>query len=515
MFRRCRSTKTNTKANIISRRNNSQIVEKEATIGAKAGQQSSNNNVLQWLEHDAAKDAVPLILAFAGPQKCAALAAVSKHWYDLLHQETTWRVMCEELYKWKLGDPEPHSWLNLYKCTPIVPTDYPDIQRAMNQATKQTTSSHIRILLRPGKHILREALTINTPHNNMNCTVTVETLELPKNLFTPQGQRQTPIVATSTGPFRQQTGRTTCASTTPSSLILADADIIPDPSKRRHSLRDFLRCHRLDDVCLDGKEELFTFYYEEMPSSNSATACLHLVTRRKNEPCFLVRGGTLILRDVNIQHSCPGTDIWRGNAAIHIQPEPSDQQQATTNQEEVPNNHPPAVLLERCRLSSSSGRGIVNINGSELTIKYCAVHDCAATGIYIGGAGGSCVVVESSDVVRNGIGNLLEPTSHTGVTAGHSGIYLCKGQANISESNISANVLSGVTVGSETAAFIKLSASDLCANGRLPLELPSRRTLSYRRSEIADDNNMSETERTYRPFGRSGLLTAADVNIEN
>lgn len=99
MFRRCRSTKTNAKANIFSRRNNSQIVEKEATIGVKAGQQSSNNNVLQWLEHDAAKDAVPLILAFAGPQKCAALAAVSKHWYDLLHQETTWRVMCEELYK--------------------------------------------------------------------------------------------------------------------------------------------------------------------------------------------------------------------------------------------------------------------------------------------------------------------------------------------------------------------------------------------------------------------------------
>ena len=54
---------------------------------------------LEWLERACPSDIVPKVLAFCGPQKVAALSKTSKHWNTVVHQENTWRVMCEELYK--------------------------------------------------------------------------------------------------------------------------------------------------------------------------------------------------------------------------------------------------------------------------------------------------------------------------------------------------------------------------------------------------------------------------------
>ena len=62
--------------------------------------------------------------------------------------------------------------------------------------------------------------------------------------------------------------------------------------------------------------------------------------------------------------------------------------------------------------------GIVNIDGGHVAITRCYVHDCAATGIYVGGPG-SRAKIEETDVVRNGNGN----TQHRrGIARGHSGV---------------------------------------------------------------------------------------------
>lgn len=44
-------------------------------------------------------DVVPKILAFCGPQTVARLSQINRHWRDLCLAESTWRILCEDLYK--------------------------------------------------------------------------------------------------------------------------------------------------------------------------------------------------------------------------------------------------------------------------------------------------------------------------------------------------------------------------------------------------------------------------------
>ena len=57
--------------------------------------------------------------------------------------------------------------------------------------------------------------------------------------------------------------------------------------------------------------------------NESQCANLVLWTRRSNEPCFRVRQGRLILKNMEVNHFSSGIDIWNGNAALQIQP-PAD-----------------------------------------------------------------------------------------------------------------------------------------------------------------------------------------------
>ena len=77
----------------------------------------------------------------------------------------------------------------------------------------------------------------------------------------------------------------------------------------------------------------------------------------------------------------------------------------------------PSVTLDSVDVTSSSGRGVVNIDGGHLKIANSYIHDCAATGIYVGGAG-SRVSIEQSDIIHNGKGNRAH---RRGIAAGHSG----------------------------------------------------------------------------------------------
>jgi hypothetical protein len=64
----------------------------------------SRLNLMQWLQTSCPVDVVPLVLAYSGPQQTAVMSRVNRHWRSVVQQESTWRVMCEQLYKVKTFD---------------------------------------------------------------------------------------------------------------------------------------------------------------------------------------------------------------------------------------------------------------------------------------------------------------------------------------------------------------------------------------------------------------------------
>jgi hypothetical protein len=147
---------------------------------------------------------------------------------------------------------------------------------------------------------------------------------------------------------------------------------------------------------------------------------------------------------------------------------------------------PPTVTLDMVEITSLTGRGIVNIDGGSVTIRDCYVHDCAATGIYVGGPG-SRAVIERTDVVNNGNGNNVH---RRGIARGHSGIYLEQGRAHILDCNVSRNSLTGISAVNPDNAFLNVEDSDLMANGTYQLEMPAIGT-NARRESFVNNNKMS------------------------
>jgi hypothetical protein len=127
----------------------------------------------------------------------------------------------------------------------------------------------------------------------------------------------------------------------------------------------------------------------------------------------------------------------------------------------------PSMFLESVEVLSHSGRGIVNIDGGFSSIQNCYVHDCAATGIYVGGPG-TQAIIERTDVLHNGNGT----RNRRGVGRGHSGVYLEQGKAIIRDCNISRNSLTGISAVSLRNTSLNLEQSDLVANGAAQLEMP-------------------------------------------
>jgi len=161
------------------------------------------------------------------------------------------------------------------------------------------------------------------------------------------------------------------------------------------------------------------------------------------------------------------------------------------------------AILDHVKLSSSSGRGIVNIDGGHVSIRSCYVHDCAATGIYVGGPG-SRAAIEQTDVLRNGNGN----THHRrGIQRGHSGVYLEQGLAHIKDCNISENSLTGISAVSPENAILNLEESELVSNGAMQLEMPPLGSQA-RRQSLTQNNTMASTGWAR---SRSGLMADSTI----
>lgn len=84
-----------------SRRRSSSISTEETTETTETTESSEllSPNVMQFLTDVCPEDILPKILAFAGPQKTAVLSKVNHVWRDVIADEWTWRILCEDLYK--------------------------------------------------------------------------------------------------------------------------------------------------------------------------------------------------------------------------------------------------------------------------------------------------------------------------------------------------------------------------------------------------------------------------------
>jgi hypothetical protein len=333
----------------------------------------------------------------------------------------------------------------------------------------------VRILLRPGKHYLREAISIQTVGD---AKVTIETLDLPQNVF--RSPRRVPD-------------------------SMEQVTEAPVPPKRAKSLRGLFCRARSGSERVEATEHSEGSFdpedWRDLVPRRAKHATLVLRSRRHNEPVFRVKQGTLILNNVEIQHNSHGTDIWNGNAAIQVQP-PEAEDGAPRRR-----GPRPCAILQGVKVTSRSGRGIVNIDGGKIVLRGCAFYDCAATGIYVGGQG-SQAEVEYTDVIRNGVGSR---SSRRGIARGHSGVYLEQGLASIRECNISFNTLTGISSVSADNSFLTLEDSDLALNGTFQLEMPAPGTAARRRS-IVRNNNMSAVSPGRL---RSGLLPEADNNNDS
>jgi hypothetical protein len=327
---------------------------------------------------------------------------------------------------------------------------------------------NIRILLRPGEYFMKEAIVIQAVGERT--TVSIETMEMPQ--FDPILKNETDEDAPPTA--------------------FADRNS-PSPAKRMlqraSSMASRLSCRSSSMV----QDEILLSSDEESESKSGRVplrAVLISKSRRQNEPLLRVRQGTLRMDNIGLVHYSNGIDIWNGNAAIQIQPAMgSDDRPVATR---------PIAHLHRVDVTSRSGRGIVNMDGGVCTIRRCYVHDCAATGIYVGGPG-SRAVIELTDVTQNGNGNR---TRRGGIAPGHSGIYLEQGRAVVRDCNISQNSLTGISAISQDNAILSLEQSDLVANGAVQLEMPPNGSLSHRRS-LTRDNNFAINGYTR---SRSGLI---------
>jgi len=421
---------------------------------------TTEQTLLDWLGTKAPSDVLPIVLAYAGPQVMAALAGSSRSWRGMVMNEAVWRGACEGLYKWSEGDEVPESWFQHYCDNPCVPTDFGSIEAAWAAISKDSLSEDdetninprvreqtrsVRILLRPGTHIVRESLVV---HAIGEAHVTMEAIQAPSFLNLPPPQ---------------ESMRTSAPTILPKRGLVRKAT----------SFRQLFSCRSAQGVA----EE------EELPIENISSpmrAAIFMQTRINDEPIIRVRQGGFSLRHVDLVHSCPGTDIWNGNTAIQVQP-PFDMEDHPI--EANPPSVPPFAALEHVDIVSNSGRGIVVIDGGNSTIRNCFVHECAATGIYVGGPG-SMAIIERTDVVKNGKGN---NRLRRGIAPGHSGIYLEQGEATIRNCNISSNTLTGISAISSTNATLLVENSDLVANGTFQLEIPPVGTVSRRRSTMRDN----------------------------
>ena len=336
--------------------------------------------------------------------------------------------------------------------------DFKTLQSAVD-AFPAEESFHIWI--RPGRYYLQKPLVVN---RSSQSRLSMSTMKMPQNTF------QAPVSLLDSSP--EQSG--------------SQGSI--KKKRRGQKFLKFIRCTSAfyNDAAVD--DESMCSEMSDLDSSSPLfsipqrplRATLVYRTRKQNEPAVCVQQGIFSMKHLNVEHSSHGTDIWNGNAAIHVQPPALDTQDASAllaRRTRLPN-----ASFSGLRVTSASGRGLVCVDGGRMSVEQCRVFDCAATGIYVGGRGSRARITET-DVLRNGLGSRISSRRHTGIARGHSGFYLEQGVVEMINFNISNNTLSGITAIATENSTLNLHESDLVGNGSFQLEIPSRDSRSINMSQ--------------------------------
>ena len=230
--------------------------------------------------------------------------------------------------------------------------------------------------------------------------------------------------------------------------------------------------------------------------NNANQPCVKIVHRNEQERELSQRSIIHItLQNLQFLHFSQGNNIWDGNCCLQLE------------------GHGLHVDVSSCSFQSDSGRGIVVSRGARLHVINTTVHDCAATGIYIGDLTTSAYI-EKCNILRNGGGTRAPPptrrheegpyfqeheqntnativtnqqgestNNHQGrdnsnigiynpqpfVPPGHSGMYLEASTAIVNDCLLSKNILTGLSV--VRGGEIKISNCDIKGNGSDPITI--------------------------------------------
>ncbi|KAL7575819.1 hypothetical protein ACA910_003143 [Epithemia clementina (nom. ined.)] len=374
------------------------------------------------------------MLAFLGPQTILQLQRTQRNIHHLLRREVSWRVLCEELYKWRPGDVEPESWKEHYRVNPCIPVDFSTIGLAMAVVGTGWTSkqyrrylksgssstqcpemqSNVTIWLRPDvTHNVHHSITISTLRRSTQVTIrTMHTTEFP------------PGADSAAFSLEEQQKNTTGQPEECHPLSGSEVNFESENDREDSSCSE-------DSVEAAGP-------FEKRTAPRRTRALLQSKTRRRNEPLIRVLRGQLILQEVEVEHSCLGIDIWNGNAAIQVQP--SYLHGSGSILALIPSA---SAFIQQSSVQSLSGRGIVTVDGGQLSCEGSYVHNCAATGVYIGGRG-SCATLTNCDIWYNGTGN---PHLTGGIARGHSGVYVEQSKrVELNHCTVAYNTASGISM---------------------------------------------------------------------
>jgi hypothetical protein len=238
----------------------------------------------------------------------------------------------------------------------------------------------------------------------------------------------------------------------------------------------------------------------ELPDRNKRRVTLVSKTRLRDEPLFRVIRGKLVLKNLNLEHTSMGYDIGGGNSAIFVQP---DAEQSIL---QLPRSVPKAAaVLKSVEIVSNSGRGVVALDAGFVSMTDSYIHDCAATGVFVGGHG-SRLVLEKVDVTDNGVGNQRLGYVGGSITQGHSGICIEQGIVSLTDCNVSLNLASGIYIISPALTELTLEKTDLLYNFVDPIQLQEVGNMDQ--ITISKDCKLANVGAGYKTSPRSSVLAS-------
>ena len=178
-------------------------------------------------------------------------------------------------FQWKEGDEIPESWQDYYKYNPCVPVDYQSINSAFSviNTPRSARVRSIRVLLRPGRYVLREPINVDTPYA---MRVALETMEMPEFC-----------------------------------CLVDETTTEAEPVSRRKKtgkIRKYLNCRtvEVEENDEDPLPEVLDPLPREAATLNNKRATLTLRSSRQNEPIIRVSHGYFTLRNMELRHYSKG-----------------------------------------------------------------------------------------------------------------------------------------------------------------------------------------------------------------